>query len=106
MREALQLLSELTREDLDWLFFAGHERQVIANTQIIIEGQYPDALYFVLQGLLGIRPGALGDSTLIHRTEDDMNGFFQASAFHSSCSKVLFEEQGINLFAECIRGAE
>jgi len=33
MREALLLLSELTHEDLDWLFFAGHERQVIANEQ-------------------------------------------------------------------------
>jgi hypothetical protein len=41
MREALQFLSELTHGDLDWLFFAGHERQVIANVQIIIERQYP-----------------------------------------------------------------
>jgi hypothetical protein len=39
------------------------------------------------------------DWRLIHRTEDDMNRLFQASAFGSPCSKIRFEEQGINLFA-------
>jgi len=61
MRETLQLLSELPHEDLDWLFVAGHKRRVIANARIITEGQYPDALYFVLHGLPGIRSEVLGD---------------------------------------------
>jgi extracellular factor (EF) 3-hydroxypalmitic acid methyl ester biosynthesis protein len=46
------------------------------------------------------------DWRLIHRTEDDMHRLFQASAFRSPCSNIRFEEQGINLFAECIRSAE
>lgn len=43
------------------------------------------------------------DWRLIHRTEDDMNRLFRASAFGSGCSNVRFEEQGINLFAECVK---
>ena len=43
------------------------------------------------------------DWRLIHRTEDDMNRLFRASAFGSDCSNVRFEEQGINLFAECVK---
>jgi extracellular factor (EF) 3-hydroxypalmitic acid methyl ester biosynthesis protein len=43
------------------------------------------------------------DWRLIHRTEDDMNRLFRASAFASNCSNVRFEEQGINLFAECVK---
>ena len=74
MREALQLLSELTSEDLDWLFAAGQEQQVKADAEIIVEGQYPDALVFVLQGLLGIRSEALGDSVLQHRGPGEILG--------------------------------
>jgi extracellular factor (EF) 3-hydroxypalmitic acid methyl ester biosynthesis protein len=43
------------------------------------------------------------DWHLIHRTEDDMNRLFRASAFGRDCSQVKFEEQGINLFAECVK---
>jgi len=44
------------------------------------------------------------DWRLIHRTEDDMNRLFRASAFASDCTNMRFEDQGINLFAECIKG--
>jgi len=43
------------------------------------------------------------DWRLIHRTEDDMNRLFKASAFSTACTRVRFEEQGINLFAECVK---
>jgi extracellular factor (EF) 3-hydroxypalmitic acid methyl ester biosynthesis protein len=46
------------------------------------------------------------DWRLIHRSEDDMNQLFRESAFRSPCSNIRYEEQGINLFAEGIRGAE
>ncbi|NIV34790.1 MAG: hypothetical protein GWN58_36625 [Anaerolineae bacterium] len=46
------------------------------------------------------------DWRLIHRSEEEMNRLFQASAFGSPCSNIRFEEQGINLFAEGIRGGE
>ena len=38
-----------------------------------------------------------------HRSEDDMHRLFEASRFGSPCSRILFEEQGIHLFAEGVR---
>ncbi len=38
---------------------------------------------------------------LIHRTEADMDRLFAASKFAKPCDAVTFEEQQINLFAEC-----
>lgn len=43
--------------------------------------------------------------SLIHRTEEDMNRLFRASAFGRDCSNIRFEGEGINLFAECVKGA-
>ncbi len=40
---------------------------------------------------------------LIHRTEEDMNRLFESSAFRRQCTKIQFEEEGINLFAECVK---
>jgi CRP-like cAMP-binding protein/SAM-dependent methyltransferase len=38
---------------------------------------------------------------LIHRTEEDMNRLFQSSPFRRPCTRILFEEEGVDLFAEC-----
>ncbi|WP_437925119.1 cyclic nucleotide-binding domain-containing protein [Sorangium sp. So ce291] len=43
------------------------------------------------------------DWKLVHRTEADMDRLYSASAFGRPCTKVVFEELGINLFAECIK---
>ena len=40
---------------------------------------------------------------LVHRTEHQMHRLFEASAFRRSCTRIVYEEQGINLFAECIK---
>lgn len=40
---------------------------------------------------------------LIHRDEDDMNRLFLASKFGKPCDRILFEEEGINLFAEGVK---
>jgi hypothetical protein len=40
---------------------------------------------------------------LIHRSEEDMNRLFLNSRFRQACSDIYFEEQRINLFAECIK---
>lgn len=39
------------------------------------------------------------DWTLIHRTEEDMNRLFSASAFGGPCSRIRYEGSGVNLFA-------
>ena len=43
------------------------------------------------------------DWKLIHRDEDDMNRLLCASAFGKPCSRILYEAQGINLFAEAVK---
>jgi extracellular factor (EF) 3-hydroxypalmitic acid methyl ester biosynthesis protein len=43
------------------------------------------------------------DWKLIHRTEEDMNRLFAASAFGRPCTEIRFEAAGVNLFAECIK---
>ena len=43
------------------------------------------------------------DWRLIHRDEQKMDELFTRSAFNRPCTKITFEEQGINLFAECVR---
>jgi len=40
---------------------------------------------------------------LIHRTEEDMNRLFQQSPFKRPCTRILFEEEGVDLFAECVK---
>lgn len=40
---------------------------------------------------------------LNHRSEDDMHRLFAASKFRRPCTKVRFEAEGVNLFAECVK---
>ena len=40
---------------------------------------------------------------LIHRTEEDMDRLYEASAFQRPCSNVYYEEERVNLFAECVK---
>jgi SAM-dependent methyltransferase len=40
---------------------------------------------------------------LIHRNEEEISNLFQKSAFNRPPTKIYFEDQGINLFAECIK---
>ncbi len=40
---------------------------------------------------------------LIHRSEDDMNRLFLKSKFNKEATNIKYEDQGINLFAECTR---
>jgi CRP-like cAMP-binding protein len=40
---------------------------------------------------------------LIHRTEDDLHRLFAASAFGRPCTRIRFEAEGINMFAECVK---
>ena len=43
------------------------------------------------------------DWRLIHRTEADMDRLYRASAFARDCTNIRFEQQGINMFAECVK---
>jgi len=41
---------------------------------------------------------------LIHRTEEDMHRLFEHSSFRRRCTKIRFEAEGVNIFAECVKG--
>jgi SAM-dependent methyltransferase len=43
------------------------------------------------------------DWKLVHRTPADMDRLYRASRFGRACTRVVFETEGINLFAECVR---
>lgn len=43
------------------------------------------------------------DWHLVHRSEADMNRLFAASRFGAPCSRILFEDEHVNLFAEGVR---
>jgi hypothetical protein len=40
---------------------------------------------------------------LIHRTEADMDRLYAASAFGRGCTNIRFENEGVNMFAECVK---
>ncbi len=40
---------------------------------------------------------------LIHRTEEDMDRLFRESPFQRPSTRIQFEAEGINLFAECVK---
>ena len=63
MDPVLNLLDGLEDGDLDWILSDEWEQEVMAHTAIIHEGEVPNALYIVLQGLLGIQLSSIGEST-------------------------------------------
>jgi CRP-like cAMP-binding protein len=64
MQTALGLLNELDEEDVDWIFRTGFERQVIANTVVVREGEPLAHLYIVLEGLFGVRVASVPDAEI------------------------------------------
>ena len=64
MREALQLLDDLSSDDVDWFLIAGLEQRVPPGAHVTDEGTRPEALFVVLTGLLGVRVSAMGDTQL------------------------------------------
>lgn len=59
MQTALDLFAELTDPEVGWLLGCGVERQVISSTRLITEGERPDAVWFVLEGLVEVTIAAL-----------------------------------------------
>jgi extracellular factor (EF) 3-hydroxypalmitic acid methyl ester biosynthesis protein len=64
MHTALGLLNELEEEDIDWIFRAGSERQVMANTVVVREDEPLAYIYIVLEGLFGVRVASIPDAEI------------------------------------------
>jgi CRP/FNR family cyclic AMP-dependent transcriptional regulator len=60
MRKALFILGILSDSDIDWLIAVGARKRIPQGTVLIHEGKPFDAIYFVLDGTLGVSAGALG----------------------------------------------
>ncbi len=74
MQEALCLLSELDEEDVAWIMEQSREQQVIANTLIIQEGERPETLFIILEGLVGIEMDAIGSQMIAFRGAGELLG--------------------------------
>src|SRR5258706_13208302 len=64
MQQTLELLSDLTKDDITWMLEQGTEQQVIIDTLIMREGDDLEAIIIVLDGLVGVEISALGDQLI------------------------------------------
>lgn len=61
MHHAIELMSELSQHHLDWIFDNSEKQQVNTHDVVIQEASHPDAIYFVLKGVVGIYSKSAGD---------------------------------------------
>ena len=61
MHDALTLLNEFDQDHVEWIFNTGLPHLFEPNTPIISEGVEPDALYIIMEGLVGIFVASMGD---------------------------------------------
>lgn len=64
MQDALNLLESFTETDAAWMLDAGIERQVISKSEIVREGEVPEAVYVVLEGLVSVTSAAFPNHPL------------------------------------------
>ena len=57
--QTLEFFSRFEPDDVQWFFAVGVEQQVISNAVLVRAGTRPEALFFVLEGLLDVVVGAL-----------------------------------------------
>ena len=76
---------------LDWIY----DQLLPAGTVILgnFDAANPDKAF--MDHILGWR--------LIHRTEEDMHRLFEQSAFRRRCTRIFFEAENVNMFAECVK---
>ena len=61
MHDALTLLNEFDQDHVDWIFDTGLPQVFVPGTPIIREGVEPEALYIIMEGLVGIFVASMGD---------------------------------------------
>lgn len=89
MNDALELLGELSLEDTDWLFAASAEEPIPAGKRVIEEGSFPDSLFFVLQGVLGVRISVWGDELVAKVGSGELLG--EMSFLHETAAIATVE---------------
>jgi CRP-like cAMP-binding protein len=61
MHDALTLLNEFDQDHVEWIFNTGLPQLFEPNAPIIREGVEPEALYIIMEGLVGIFVASMGD---------------------------------------------
>ena len=61
MHDALTLLNEFDQDHVEWIFNTGLAQMFAPGVPIIREGVEPDALYIIMEGLVGIFVASMGD---------------------------------------------
>jgi CRP-like cAMP-binding protein len=66
MKKVLYLLGQLDDRDVEWMIQKGKKERLRPGTTIIREGQPLQALYVVLDGILGVATRAAGNQLIAH----------------------------------------
>jgi CRP-like cAMP-binding protein len=66
MRKVLYLLGQLDDRDVEWMIQKGKKERLQRGTAIIREGEPLQALYVVLDGILGVSTRAAGGQLIAH----------------------------------------
>ena len=67
-----------------------------------LDKKIPRDLIIIYQGKPYATKAAL-EWKAMHRSEEDMNRLFAASAFKRPCTQIRWEDQRIGLLAECVK---
>lgn len=74
MHRALTLLGELAAEDLDWLLETGERRNLPAGSVLLSEGERPQAVWILLEGVFSLSMAAFHGSELTRLGPGEMVG--------------------------------
>jgi len=97
---ALELLSGLTDNDIDWLLKSGDERQIIASTMLTTEGESNDDLILVLDGLLEVRVGGSFERQIAVLGPGELVGEMQLVGEPAAAATVLALENSLVLIID------
>ena len=74
MRDGIALLGELPKDGVDWILNSGTKEEVAKDKVIIKEGTYPDCVYFIMEGLVGISISAVSLNPIASRGPGEVLG--------------------------------
>ena len=97
MKPGLDFLSDLSDGNVSWMLEHGRERQVIANTAILTEGEPVDAMVFVLQGLVGVYLSSLPDQLVATLGPGELMGEIAFLESSTASASVLAVENSLLL---------
>jgi SAM-dependent methyltransferase len=105
MHNAIALICELDQRHIDWILDNGLIQKVHADEVIIEEGEYPEAIHFVMEGTIGIYASAVGDKLLAVLGQGEIMGEISFLEDCSASASAVSLENGLllTLFREKLK---